>query len=614
MKTITGTIQGKVRLFAAILAAFAAGVLSRGCLVSSPETAEPSGAVGAVPEASVWTCSMHPQIRLPKFGLCPICNMDLIPVAEDSAADADQPRQVTLSPAARKLAEVEVSPVERRSVAVEIRMVGKVVFDETRLAYIAPRVAGRIDRLHANFVGMPVEPGDPLADIYSPELVSAQQELLQAVKAADAVGASPELLNATRERLRLWGLTAGQITEIERSGQVRDHVTLNSPTGGIVVEMEAREGLYVETGMRIFKVADLTQVWVQLDAYESDLAWIRYAQEVVFQAEAYPGRTFKGTIAFIAPLLDPVTRTVKVRVNVENADGLLKPEMFVRGIVRAETLGYAATDEVPTAAPLVIPASAPLVTGKRAVVYVALPDKEGSYEGREVILGPRAGDYFLVMEGLQEGEQVVVNGNFKIDSSLQIQGKPSMMTPAAESAPAVRAETQAALPLSVALPDAFRRQLDGVLENVLATADALASDDLETAHTGAVNARQSLAVVDMAVLAGEAHTRWMHSLNALNLSAGRMVAAKDIEAFRIDFATLSSEMARVLKTFGPVRSEPVYDLHCPMAFNNRGANWLQQDQTVRNPYFGKSMLACGEVAETIPPALSASAEGGHAHE
>lgn len=600
----------------------------------------------------IWTCSMHPQIRQPKPGKCPICGMDLIPVAKDSAAEADQPRQMTLSPAARKLAEVAVAPVERRSVAVEIRMVGKVQFDETRLAYIAPRVPGRIDRLYANFVGMPVKPGDHLADMYSPELVSAQQELLQAMKATGGVAASASLLNATRERLRLWGLTAEQVTEIERSGQVRDHVTFYSPIGGIVVEKEAREGLYVETGMRIFTVADLTRVWVQLDAYESDLAWLRYAQDVVFQAEAYPGETFKGTIAFIDPLLDPMTRTVKVRVNVANADGRLKPEMFARAVVsatvagdgkvlrrdlrgkwispmhpeivkngpgtcdvcgmplvRAEDLGYAAADEATAVSPLVIPASAPLVTGKRAVVYVALPDREGAYEGREVVLGPRAGDYFLVREGLREGEQVVISGNFKIDSSLQIQGKPSMMASERGSAPvghqhgeapsAARPETKAAIPSNIAAPEAFRKQLGGVLDNVLATADALANDDLESSRASAAQARQSLAGVDMSVLAGEAHERWMQSFNALSLSADKILAAKEIEAFRIAFASLSPEMARVVKTFGPVRSEPVYDLRCPMAFNNRGATWLQKDKTVRNPYFGKAMPTCGEVVEVI---------------
>ena len=652
-EAMEGLARGKRTLLAVALATFALGFALRGCLFSRHVSEKTDGAGPTARAAEVWTCSMHPQIRQPKPGKCPICAMDLIPVAGDSGSEAGVPRQITLSPSARKRAEVVVAPVERLAVEVEIRMVGKVQFDETRLAYIAPRVAGRIDRLYANFSGMPVKSGDHLADMYSPEMVAAQQELLQAVQSAGGASASATLLNATRERLRLWGLTAEQIAEIERSGQVRDHVTFYSPIGGIVVEKEAREGQYVETGMRLFTVADLTRVWVQLDAYESDLAWLRYAQDVEFQAEAYPGETFKGTIAFIDPILNPMTRTVKVRVIVANADGRLKPEMFVRAVVkaavagdgkvlrsdlrgkwispmhpeivkdgpgacdvcgmplvRAEELGYVDADETDVVLPLVVPVSAPLVTGKRAMVYVALPKEEGVYEGRDVVLGPRAGDYYLVKEGLKAGERVVVHGAFKLDSSLQIQGKPSMMAPDGGSAPVEHLPGEASpavLPV-VAAPEAFRKQVDLVLDSVLTMADALADDSLEAARTNASRATNALAAVDMALLVGDAHARWMQSLKALNLSLDQLIPAKDIESFRTAFSSLSSEMARVVKTFGPVRSEPVYVIHCPMAFENRGSNWLQKDQAVRNPYFGKSMLMCGEVSETIPSG------GGHSHE
>jgi Cu(I)/Ag(I) efflux system membrane fusion protein len=240
--------------------------------------------------------------------------------------------------------------------------------------------------------------------------------------------------------------------------------------------MDTFEGMYVETGMKLFTVADLSRVWVRLDAYESDLVWLRYGQPVEFQVEAYPGEPFRGTIVFIDPVLDPMTRTVKVRVDAANRDGRLKPEMFVRAVVRATTtdggkvlqpdfagkwispmhpeivkdgpgtcdicgmplvtageLGYAGADASAANAPLVIPASAPLITGERAVVYVAVPGREGAFEGREIVLGPRAGDAYLVRDGLKEGDLVVANGAFKIDSSLQIQGKASMMQPVEDS-------------------------------------------------------------------------------------------------------------------------------------------------------------------------------------
>jgi len=309
-------------------------------------------------------------------------------------------------------------------------------------------------------------------------LFSAQAELLQAVKAAqnikpdssELVGKSiTETLEAAREKLRLLGLKQEQIKQIEKTGKPVDHLTIYAPIGGVVIEKNAAEGMYVETGTKIYTIADLSQLWVKLDAYESDMMWIRYGQEVEFTTEAYPGEVFKGRISFIDPVLNAKTRTVKLRVNVENPDGKLKPEMFVRAVVNskiaeggrvmdeemagkwicpmhldivkdtagtcdicgmdlvtAESLGYvkAATGR----APLVVPASAVLITGKRAVVYVQIPDtKKPTYQGCKIVLGPRAGDYYIVESGLNVGEIVVTNGNFKIDSEMQLRAKPSMM-------------------------------------------------------------------------------------------------------------------------------------------------------------------------------------------
>ena len=276
---------------------------------------------------------------------------------------------------------------------------------------------------------------------------------------------------AARDKLRRWGLTAAQIKQIEKSNKPTEHVTIYSPASGVVIHKNAQQGMYVETGSRIFTIADLSAVWVQLDAYESDLQWLRYGQQVDFTTEAFPGEKFKGRVAFIDPVLNAKTHTVKVRVNVDNSDQRLKPEMFVRAIVAArlandgnlvdedlagrwvspmhpeilrdepgtcpvcgmdlvttESLGFTQDAAMNMTAPLVIPATAALLTGKRAVVYVEdIGADRPSYIGREVILGPRAGEDYVVISGLKEGELVVVSGNFKIDSALQIQAKPSMM-------------------------------------------------------------------------------------------------------------------------------------------------------------------------------------------
>lgn len=431
-------------------------------------------------EPQVWSCSMHPQIQREGPGQCPICGMDLVPVRKRPASENQTARMLQVTQVQRALMKIETAPVERRFPSAELRLVGKVTYDETRLAYITARVPGRIDDLFVDYTGVSVKEGDHMVELYSPELLSAQEELLQALSGLSELSkSSVQSLRASargtvesaRDKLRLWGLTAAQIEELERSGQASEKVTIYSPASGVVIHRNAQEGMYVGTGTKIFTIADLNDVWVQLDAYESDLQWLRYGQPVSFTTEAFPGETFEGVVSFIDPVLDATTRTVKVRVNVENEKGWLKPEMFVRAkvtaqfashgqvldpnlggkwvspmhpeiikdapgkcdvcgmdLVPAETLGQTSASHIH--APLVIPATAPLLTGTRAVVYVEVEDASGpTYVGREVVLGPRAGEVYIVESGLTEGELVVTSGNFKIDSALQIQAKPSMMNP-----------------------------------------------------------------------------------------------------------------------------------------------------------------------------------------
>lgn len=474
-------IQAMRRGVAAVLLV-GAGLLGGYWIGTSADGGAANGTLAQAENAASqkWYCSMHPQIIRDRPGLCPICEMELIPMPESMATDTS-PRELTVSQAAAKLMDIQTSRVERRFVASEIRMVGKVQYDETRVKDITAWVPGRLDRLYVDFTGTTVRKGDHLVYLYSPELISAQAELLQAVRAMQKVGentseyltkSTETTLDATREKLRLLGLTDAQIQEIEQSGKPLTHLTIYSPIGGVVIRKMVNEGAYVTTGTPIYTVADLSQLWVLLDAYESDLPWIRYGQEVQFTTEAYPGQAFTGWVSFIDPVLNPVTRTVRVRVDVPNPQGRLRPEMFVRATVRSqvalggrvmdpemagkwicpmhpsvvkpqegqcdicgmdlvttESLGYVAAD-APAEPPLVIPDTAPLITGKRAVVYVKKAGTEApTFEGREVELGPKAGDYYIVASGLQEGEEVVTSGNFKIDSALQIQARPSMMNP-----------------------------------------------------------------------------------------------------------------------------------------------------------------------------------------
>jgi Cu(I)/Ag(I) efflux system membrane fusion protein len=601
-------------------------------------------------EETIWTCSMHPQIRMPKPGLCPICNMDLIPLTQEAGGD-DTVVQFSTSRAAKALMDIETTPVERKFVTAEIRMVGKVEYDETRVEYITAWVPGRLDRLFVDYTGVPVRKGDHMVYLYSPELLSAQEELLQARKAVQGVEQSQSemiremtagTVEAAREKLRLLGLTEEQVAEIETRGTTSDHITIYAPKGGIVVHKNAQEGMYVDTGTRIYTLADLSHVWVKLDAYESDLSWIKYGQPVEFTTVSYPGQVFAGTISFIDPILNAATRTVKIRLDVPNEQGLLKPEMFVQAVVKAEvaaggkvmvpemagkwicpmhpsiikddpaacdicemplvrteSLGYVSVDRESVDAPLVIPVSAVLVTGKRAVVYVEVPDAEQpTYEGRQIVLGPRAGDYYLVQSGLEEGERVVTQGNFKIDSALQIQARPSMMSPREGEPEKIAEPVQRPL---LELPAGSREQFAAVLEAYYSVSQALFQDDFDAAVNGIPAISAAVDAVDMTLLDEAAHTAWMEHAKTLNTILAGAATAEAIEPLREAFSPLSDELYAAAVQFGAPGGEAIYQVHCPMAFNNRGASWLQADEAVRNPYFGAVMPRCGSVIDTIEP-------------
>ncbi len=645
-----------------VLVALAAGYLMGRHGAPEPAAAPGGGAAATTggetaPEGTIWTCSMHPQIRHTEPGKCPICGMELIPLETvEGAPEPGAVPRIVLSEHARKLASVEVAPVERRFVETEVRMFGKVVYDETRVKVITAWFPGRLERLFVDYTGVSVEKGDHLFVIYSPELLTAQQELIQAEKAlrrlrgsrVASVRDTAELtVAAAREKLRLWGLSQSQIDGIVKRGVPRDRMTIYAPISGIVIHKNGVEGMYVTTGTKIYTIADLSRLWVTLDAYESDLPWIRLGQRVQFEVEAYPGRSFEGRVTFIDPTLDPRTRTVKVRLNVDNSDGLLKPEMFVRAVlhakfaadrrvvdsslagkwispmhpevvkdgpgtcdvcgmplVRVETLGYAPAALDESSAPLVIPASAPLITGKRAIVYVATPETEGEYEGRVIRLGPRAGDYYIVESGLAEGERVVVKGNFKIDSAVQLQAKPSMMSPPeapSEEGPEVEGAEAEAIRLDA--PPKFREELDRLFSAYYLLQQALSEDSLDAARKAVGGVTAALEGVEMGLLDAEAHQAWMKELNGLSRILEALGKAGDLDALREQFALLSEALYAVAVRFPTTGEVPILRFHCPMAFDNRGADWLQPETKVRNPYFGGAMPGCGSLVETVaaPP-------------
>ncbi|WP_244828311.1 efflux RND transporter periplasmic adaptor subunit [Carboxylicivirga sediminis] len=367
-------------------------------------------------EETVWTCSMHPQIKQNEPGLCPICAMDLIPLAGMQSAENADPNEVVMTEAAAKLAEVETSVVQLGKPVKEVYLQGKIHVDERRIAELTARYGGRIEQLNINFTGQNVRKGQKLATIYSPDLVSAQRELIEAFAVRES---NPSLYMASKSKLQAWDLTDEQIAAIEKSGEPQVYFDILSPISGTVMMRHVALGDYVKQGMPLFKVADLTKVWALFDAYETDLPWVKQGDKVSFTLEALPGETFAARVTYVDPIIDAKTRVAKVRVEVANSNLQLKPEMFANAVLEARL----SNEDV-----MVIPKSAVLWTGKRAVVYTKVPERETpTFLFREITLGPDAGDNYIVKEGLSVGEEIATNGVFKIDASAQLMGLKSMM-------------------------------------------------------------------------------------------------------------------------------------------------------------------------------------------
>jgi Cu(I)/Ag(I) efflux system membrane fusion protein len=492
-----------VALFLAAGGGFMLGIATNGKGQNSSSIETPAG-------EQTYTCSMHPQVRLDGPGKCPICEMPLIPAA--SASSSSEKPMLQLSDHALAMASVETTAVVRRDMARDLRAVGKIQYNETSLATVTARVDGYAERLFVNFTGVEIKAGDHLAEVYSPDLIVAQQELLIALQSSGGQPAGP-LVDSAKMKLWRWGMNDRQIKELAASRKIAPRITLYSPIQGTVIEKSIVENSAFKAGDALYRVANLDSVWVYLDIYEYDLAWIRYGQRVDLTADAIPGRTFEGMVTFVQPVVNEESRTIRVPVHIENKDHALKPGMFVSAVIRsalaqdgsaaptgvegkftcpmhpqilrenagscplcemglekipgvaperehgraphtapvAPLFGCPMECEAPAAQPgncsvcgmklesirpstppddgrlLAVPITAVLDSGTRRIVYVE--STGGLFELREVVLGPRAGEFFPVLRGLTEAERVVTRGGFLIDSQFQITGHPSLFYP-----------------------------------------------------------------------------------------------------------------------------------------------------------------------------------------
>ena len=397
-----------------LLAGLLLGIGLRSCISCGGSTAQETEEGDAV-----WTCSMDPQVKQPKPGKCPKCGMDLIKMEKGMTPSSDiDPDAVMFSDEALALANVETIVVGSASADKEIRLFGKIEPDQRMQQSQSAYVAGRIERLTISAVGDVVSKGQTLAVIYSPELYTAEQELVSALNATSNL--SP-LVDAAVEKLRLLNIPQSQIDEVIKNKKVSPYVELKANTNGAVVKKQVEQGDYVKQGQPLLQIANLGHVWAVFQAYESDLPFIHKGQQVQFTAEALPGEAFTGRVTFIDPVLNGKTRTAGIRVEMANGSGRFKPEMLLVGNVAASMQHYA--DEG-----VIIPKSAVLWTGKRSVVYVKDDvEEQPTFLLRQITLGPSLPDGYVVLDGLAEGEEIVTNGAFAIDAAAQLDGKRSMM-------------------------------------------------------------------------------------------------------------------------------------------------------------------------------------------
>lgn len=528
----------------------------------------------AMSTSEFWTCSMHPKIRQTELGDCPICGMDLIPA--EVGDDGLSANQFKMTKNALALANVQTTVVGTdKSENIELTLSGKIAANEELNTVQASFFSGRIESLKVSFTGERVSKGQLLATIYAPDLIKAQQELLTAASLKET---QPALYKAVRNKLKLWKLSENQINQIEISKKVRENFPIYATVSGTVLEKMVNVGDYVKQGQGLLKMANLNSVWTSFDVYENQIKMFKVGQTIKIKSNAYPGEIFKAKVILIDPTVNPTTRVVKLRATIANREQKFKPGMFVTGKVESSHPNKETN--------ILIPASAVLWTGKRSVIYMKSKNGDPVFEMKEVILGAKNGDKYIILKGISSGDEIVTNGVFTVDASAQLQGKKSMMN------------HEKSIKESFEVPSDFKRQLQKVYDSYIKIKDALVETDKEKTKKEANAFNLKLNQVDMSLLKNnQADKEWIMLKKVMELTSQKMETLETIEEQRNQFRVLSNHLILVIELFGI--EETAYKQYCPMANSDKGAYWLSKEEKILNPYFGDEMLKCGEVKQVI---------------
>ncbi|WP_237607529.1 efflux RND transporter periplasmic adaptor subunit [Roseimaritima sediminicola] len=576
-------------------------------------------------------------------GRCPVCEMELVPATGGGGGDGIS---VSIEPAARRLVGIQTAVSTSGEVHRTIRTIGSIDYDESRQSTISAYIDGRLEKLYANYAGVKVNQGDDLALIYSPELYSAQTEYVTSLETG-SIGRfeinRADLQEMAKEKLIELGMTEDQIAELRRSRKASSRIRIKSPQSGTVIEKAAVEGDYVKTGQKIYRVADLSTVWLMLDLFPDDAALVRFGQQVEAEVRSLPGEVFTGRVAFIDPVVNPQTRSVRVRVEIMNFDGKLRPGDYATArisvptvprdlvydpalagkyispmhpqvirddpgdcplcgmdLVPTSTLGFA-SEPIPQRDVVKVPRDAVLLAGDTSVLYVETDP--GRFEIRRVTVGAMSDTEAVIVEGLAVGERVATSGNFLIDSQMQLAGNPSLLDPS-------KAVTHAPGPLPLPpsepalLAGESGQQFDRAYAAYFELQSAMAADTAPppvalNTMIDALSRLESLADVP-----DEAQRRFARARRA----AGRMDGS--LETARDAFRTVSHSLLRAAtEARGPQTASGLSHYYCPMVPGG-GGDWMQPGGQLANPYWGEEMLRCGETVsdlamESVPAIASA---------
>ncbi|TWU50653.1 Cation efflux system protein CusB precursor [Rubripirellula tenax] len=622
---------------------------------------------------TIYTCPMHPQIRQNEPGNCPICAMKLVPAAgsakHEKARASDERficpmmctppssepgrcpvcamalvkatgggggdgQSVMIESAARRLIGIKTASAKFGPVSQTIRTIGSIDYDESKLATISAYVGGRIEKLYANYVGVPVKKDDDLALIYSPDLYSAQVEFLTARNGGGLkrLGGSSDFAELSKQKLIELGFTEDQVNELSKRGQAESRIRLRSPIKGTVINKLAVEGDYLKTGDPVYRIADLSTVWLMLDLYPDDASRIRFGQQVEAEVSSVPGEVFTGRVAFIDPTVSKQTRTVRVRVEMLNADGALRPGDYATArvyvpalrqdrvydpslagkyispmhpqiirespgdcpicgmaLIPTSKLGYSSSP-LPRQDVVTVPRDAVLMAGENSVVYVETDP--GRFEIRRVTVGPMTDNDAIVLEGIAAGETVATGGNFLIDSQMQLAGNPSLMDPSKASTyppgPLELPEQEAIILTGVA-----GEQFDRTFQAYFEIQEALAAD--QTPPPAAVNTLDD--AISQLLLLPNVPDEVQSHLQRAQRSVDRL--AGSLDQTREGFRPLSHSLLKAANSArGPGTANKLVHMFCPMVPGG-GGDWMQPGGELINPYWGSEMLSCGEVVGEI---------------